>query len=227
MTYIQITTRCNMSCEHCGMRCGKKGDDMSKAVWKKAVEFAARYDSHISIGGGEPTMHKHFREFLLDAIGECEDSPMFIATNGSIKKHALLLAKLAKAGVIHAALSQDIWHDPISDEVVNAFTVGNGGSDDLREIRNVEKNVSAAGRAIDNDLSEDHRCICSGWFFIDPLGNLKACGCEDSPIICNIMETPWESIDTILEDLQDDDNSLGTECWKDCKKLTEKVDLVA
>lgn len=227
MTYIQITTRCNMSCEHCGMNCTKRGHDMSKAVWNRALEFSKRYDTSVAIGGGEPTLHKYFREFLLDVIALEYCESRFIATNGSIKKHALLLAKLAKAGIIAAALSQDPWHDEIDQEVIDAFTRDDSevwdrkNVDDYREIRNVEESVIAAGRAIENELYvHDNQCICEGWF-IDPHGNLKPCGCEDAPIICNIMETPWETLETIISDL-DDDGELGQECWKNCENL--KVD---
>lgn len=227
MTYIQITTRCNMSCAHCGMRCGKKGNDMSMKVWNRAVEFSERFDSSIAIGGGEPTLHKNFRHYLLDAISVEHEMPMFIATNGSVTKYALLLAKLAKTGVISAALSQDCWHDPIDDEVIDAFTRHdssyNRDENDLREIRCVENGVAAMGRAKDNDLSDDERCICNGWF-IDPVGNLKPCGCEDAPIICNIMEHSWNEIENIISEL-DGSGELGQECWKDCENL--KVDSLA
>ena len=34
MAYIQITERCNMLCDHCGMSCTSEGEDMSMKVFK-------------------------------------------------------------------------------------------------------------------------------------------------------------------------------------------------
>ena len=49
--YIQITTRCNMSCAHCGMNCTQEGEDMTMETLKKVLNLGLS-DSYI-IGGVE------------------------------------------------------------------------------------------------------------------------------------------------------------------------------
>ena len=78
--YIQITTRCNMECEHCCMSATAKGEDMSIGTFKNALE----YDEYITIGGGEPTLHPKFWEMMGLALGFGEY--VWLATNGSITK---------------------------------------------------------------------------------------------------------------------------------------------
>ena len=48
--YIQITTRCNMTCEHCCYACTNEGIDMSLVTFKAALELSEA--SYVSIGGG-------------------------------------------------------------------------------------------------------------------------------------------------------------------------------
>jgi len=61
--YLQITTRCNMHCDHCGFACTNQGEDMSLSTFEQALDIAAD-DSNIDIGGGEPTIHPHFWKML-------------------------------------------------------------------------------------------------------------------------------------------------------------------
>ena len=37
MAYLQITTRCNMRCQHCGFGCTHRGQDMTREVFKAAL----------------------------------------------------------------------------------------------------------------------------------------------------------------------------------------------
>jgi MoaA/NifB/PqqE/SkfB family radical SAM enzyme len=158
--YIQLTTRCNMTCEHCCFSCNAQGDDMSKEVFHAALELCSEYDSYVTLGGGEPTLHPNFREFLIEAIAELEHT-LLVVTNGSVKRHALLLAKLARREVIQAELSRDDWHDDIDWEVVEATVL------------EIEPNG--------ND------CACSD-ICIKPNGDAHVCGCPDAPCIGNVFD---------------------------------------
>ena len=96
------------------------------------------------------------------------------------------LAGLAKKGIIHAALSRDKYHDEIDYEVVKAFTNektlwDNNRYNDFREIRDVTGNVIKAGRSKEGR----NGCICPD-IFIKPNGEIRGCGCKDSPIFGNI-----------------------------------------
>lgn len=182
--YIQITTRCNMSCEHCCYSCTADGEDMSIETFKKALD-----DEHVSIGGGEPTVHPQFWEFLGVAIGSCEY--VWLATNGKKTDTALVLAKLAKKGVIGCDLSQDEYHDYIEPKVIQAFTKtkrdGVSGfyntlDNDSRNIRDVTGREINAGRC---DFGTDKGCVCSD-IICKPDGSVYACGCNDAPCFGNV-----------------------------------------
>ena len=190
--YLQITNRCNMSCAHCGMNCTAKGEDMTPRMYKKAIEYIASISESITIGGGEPTLHKHFWEIMGLSLGSVEN--VWLATNGSITDTALKLANMARRGVIGCALSQDYYHDPIDERVVQAFqkdrkSLGNGISvyanndRDLREIRDVSDNIVNAGRC---NFGEDG-CVCSE-IIITPDGTIMGCGCDDAPSFGNVFK---------------------------------------
>ena len=183
--YIQIVDYCNMSCKHCGMSCKHKGSTMSLETFRNALKEG---DESITIGGGEPTLHPHFWQFLMEAVARSES--VWLATNGSQTEIAIALAGLAKKGVVGVALSQDIYHDEIDYKVVEAFTKDkkpyniDRDNNDLREIRNVEGKLIKAGRCKEG-LEE---CICSD-LFIEPSGKIRGCGCVKSPVFGNVNTT--------------------------------------
>ena len=202
MAYIQITTRCNMTCSHCGFNCTHKGEDMSLEVFKKALEF----DEYHTIGGGEPTIHPQFWEFLIEAIAYPHSEGVWLATNGAETETAIKLAQLAKKGIIGCDLSLDEYHDAIDTAVIDAFSlVGNTyqKENDRRAIRNVSGKLIKSGRA---DEGEE-RCFCDDWI-IKPNGDVKACACEDAPTIGNIMDDEF---------IDPDDRYPAGQCWKDAE----------
>ncbi len=196
--YIQITTRCNMTCAHCLFACTAKGHDMTPETFKAALALAKEHDSAITIGGGEPTLHPLFKDFLLQAVwelGSVSESNGFpavaIITNGSQTETAIRLAQLAKAGVIHAAVSRDQYHDEIDEKVVRAFTKEKKLLDgwlparrddgDYREVRGEIYNVIPQGRAKSWGNREMHGQCCGG-IFCTPKGTLYPCECHRNPL---------------------------------------------
>lgn len=140
---------------------------MSRATFEKVMSLCS--DDYITLGGGEPTLHKRFLEFLVEAIANCES--VHVITNGSIEKSAIILSKLSKSEVISAELSFDKFHNLnlVSPRVQDAFA---------DSLRNTSKNLIAVGRAKENDLSsDDTRCCCDD-IFCTPLGVLYSCGCK-------------------------------------------------
>ena len=189
--YIQITTRCNMACEHCGMNCTANGEDMSRETFKKALEFC---DEIISIGGGEPTIHPLFWDFLGMSLATKDD--IWMATNGSIKDTALTLAKLTEKEIIICELSLDPYHDKISREVEEAFFK-------IQKIRDTSGSLIKEGRCEEGEEG----CICEE-FVIVPNGNIKQCGCLDAPIIGSVYNDDFMFFDSgcykELENIEDD-----------------------
>lgn len=211
MCYIQITSVCNMSCSHCCMSCGKnyKGQHMSESTYLKALEFTSETSSYIVIGGGEPTLHPHFKDFLLAAIKHEQQHETgvnpFVVTNGSKFEISMWLANncgehnyetheeflhenwgisYSENGYFDAVLSQDIYHDPVDQQVVDAFKRSDGEG-----IRNVSNNIFLAGHAINGD---ENCCACS-IHQIKPDGKIFLCGCDNSPQIGTVDEGIFES----------------------------------
>ena len=168
--YIQITTRCNMSCAHCGMNCTQEGEDMTMETLKKVLNLGLS-DSY-TIGGGEPTIHPEFWQMLGLIIGHASEYA-WMATNGSMTDIAIALSGLSKGSSrFGVALSQDGYHDPIDWRVVQAF------ERDGNEIRDVTDSEINSGRC-DWGIEE---CICNE-IFVKPNGDIHMCGCLDSPKI--------------------------------------------
>jgi MoaA/NifB/PqqE/SkfB family radical SAM enzyme len=223
--YAQISTRCNHHCEHCMFGCTTTGEDMTLDTFRNALKLFA--EDFITLGGGEPTLHPQFRNFLIDAIAASSDQgcgPMVgVVTNGSINKEALLIAKLAQKGVIWGTLSQDEWHDPIDNKIVEAFTKPHKNDyrethNDCREIRTVNRIISQ-GRAksmLEDEEYETTEC-CGGWH-VNPNGDVKGCSCEDAPVLFNVNQ--HDALDRLCE-LTMKWDGLGSECWHDCEKMEE------
>ena len=209
--YIQLTTKCNMSCPHCLYSCeqGKPGEFMSKDTFNTALDLAAKMGDYATLGGGEPTLHPKFWDFMGKAIGSaCEG--VWLATNGSTTQTALALAKMAKSGVIGCALSQDEFHDPISPEVIKAFTRSPKGysettsGSDCREIRNVSGNVVDKGAAHENGLGDvANKCGCPD-VHVKPDGRIFMCGCADSLYLGTIKDIDPEILVRARESLDNE-----------------------
>lgn len=176
--HIMLTTRCNMHCAHCCFSCEAKGHDMSRETFIKALELAEGFDSYIFFGGGEPTLHPRFWEFLGLALGSgIELGLLGMVTNGKCTKDALRLAQIARKGIMSVELSRDEYHEEIDPEVVKAFSVDrwNRDSNDLRGIRTVMR-IMKMGRAEENGLyTEDEGCPCDD-LFIATDGRIFVCG---------------------------------------------------
>jgi MoaA/NifB/PqqE/SkfB family radical SAM enzyme len=211
--YLQITTRCNMSCQHCGFACTARGHDIKLSVARKAIDLYADYDCCMVIGGGEPTLHPRFWDILMYGL---QYTDIWLATNGKIKSKALTLARLAQRGILGCALSRDSYHEEISPDVVQAFTkVKNNYSShssaddrDQREIRGVNTLVKQ-GRC----TSGESICMCPD-MLITPDGYVKACGCLGSPVLGRVG-------DEILYS----DGYESYECWYDQDKSEQKATL--
>ena len=200
MYYIQITNRCLFHCAHCCFSCGPVGNDMTWSTFRRAIEMAKEYDSHVTIGGGEPTLHAQFWRFMGYAIGQLADSDggIFIVTNGNQTHDALALARMAKKGIIGAAVSKTRYHQEISQDVVMAFTkpdrrsegsyYNDGRSQDLREIRGDDRVryfvPFKVGRAKDLESAQEG-CACDAWF-VEPSGLIRFCGCPGSPVVGDV-----------------------------------------
>lgn len=135
--YAQLTTRCNMRCGHCMFSCTSAGDDMSDDVWDAALRIAWEAHGYITLGGGEPTLHPRFREYLDQALEVTnslgERLYVQVITNGTDEGVCMELLDIYKKMLpdrrpcgntrFAVAISVDEWHDRSmqSDEVLTAY----------------------------------------------------------------------------------------------------------
>ena len=72
--FLEVTSRCNARCEHCGSRCdgNTQGEEVSAEEWKKALkDIAEHYDPqtvYLNVTGGEPLMRTDLFDILNYAV---------------------------------------------------------------------------------------------------------------------------------------------------------------
>ena len=68
--FLEVTSRCNARCEHCGSSCGEKipKDEIEAEYLKKALkEIAEHYDANkilLNVTGGEPFIRKDLFDIM-------------------------------------------------------------------------------------------------------------------------------------------------------------------
>ena len=152
---------------------------MSLHTWENIKKKLIGGEEFVTIGGGEPTLHKQFKTFLIDCMAECDN--VFIVTNGTNKKLSMFLAKLTKKHVIACELSVDHYHDMdmVDYEVIETFT-------EMDAIRTVTQ-IASVGRALDNEEYTDSGCACAG-LIIKPSGDVFQCNCPDATCFGNVND---------------------------------------
>lgn len=161
------------------------------STFRKAAKIALENGEHISLGGGEPTLHPRFWEIVGLALGHSDEMPPWMATNGSVTETAIALAHMAQRGVMGVALSLDSFHDPIDPRVLDAFDAAwfvpgmdlrqwhmRHRENDLRDIYCNDGKLIEVGRAAENGIADiTDRCLCDE-VFVTPDGTIYACGCQ-------------------------------------------------
>lgn len=159
---------------------------MSRETFISSCILAGEMKMFIDIGGGEPTVHPLFWDFIGIALRYSPTPSKYpyipvIATNGKIKEDALALAKLAKRGVLCADLSLDRFHEPIDYEVVEAFEASERTRTDYRCIRDItfggKIDPAPFGRAKSWANPKDTRCPGND-LSVATDGTIYACGCR-------------------------------------------------
>ena len=150
--YLQITTKCNMTCDHCCYSCDMQGDHMEWDTFVDSIVFCRDYTENISIGGGEPTLHPKFFDFLRVCLEDFDY--VWMATNGSQTETMWRLANIIdgedypdcdcdedtldeygclchekidydsiyQEDKLSVALSHDCFHDEINQKIVNFWS---------------------------------------------------------------------------------------------------------
>ena len=200
--YIWITNKCQQRCAHC---CNVKllgNTHMPEDIWKEAIKYSGHYGEMVALGGGEPLLHPDIERIVFHALGnKCIESTWF-ATNGLETEKAILFANFSRAyedtGKFYCELSLDPYHIRPEEEVIKAFG---------KKIRNVY------GREVNNGnytAGSDMCCCPDKQIMIN--GDIRLCGCDESPIIGDIFNGIKPKFEKLLANLSCD------ACYKDIKK---------
>ena len=124
---------------------------MSAGVFEASLKWMP--EATFNIGGGEPTCHPMFWEFLAMAIRVRGKGKVWMATNGKSAYDAMVLAHMVKKGEIKACLSQDQWHETIRQEVVDLW---------LQTSLNGKKAIRTVKNPINSGKCDWGRKTCNG-----------------------------------------------------------------
>ena len=223
--YLQITEKCNMTCQHCCFSCNRKGKHADFNLILQAMDFISQYDDEfISIGGGEPTLHPRFFDIIKHALYRF--NYVWMATNGSKSKTMFRLADIIHGedydnqdefidgsdGKLTVALSTDYFHDPINQQVREMwgrYSLSRVSGFELRDVTQSSVGVIGVGRAKKHVTEERPDCTCNE-FIVKVDGTIKACGCPEAPIIGDVFSTDFYS-DYI--DVLELPSFYNTRCW--------------
>lgn len=213
--YIQITDKCNMTCEHCAFSCDMSGEHMDFELAKRAIDLAECYGELISLGGGEPTLHPRFFDILEYALSTNCD--IWLATNGSQTETMFRLDNIMQhcdwesfecaceweedddehdCTCEHPyitcrrddQLSVELSIDPFHSPI-NERVLNIWRKTKEYRLRDVSKSfngIVGMGRAEENGYSGDH-CICED-YIIKTSGKVYLCGCKESPLVGSVDE---------------------------------------
>lgn len=92
--------------------------------WSDALDgmrLAAKHDSILTIGGGEPTMHPRFFDILKRALDDRGFEYVWLATNGTNKKSMMRLANIIE-GCDYESFDQEDYCTCSADDLKNGYT---------------------------------------------------------------------------------------------------------
>lgn len=177
--YLQITTRCNMLCAHCCFACTREGSDMTRDTFVKGLVLAQSSGDDITIGGGEPTLHPLFWDFVGLALHHCGYGGLFVATNGTDEKSTESLARLCEREVLGARISRDRYHlenDGAKCALSDASLKSLSKHSSIHIADYLDwKRVIPIGRGMLYGQAE--YCVCDT-VFVEPSGQMWECGCR-------------------------------------------------
>jgi hypothetical protein len=173
-------------------------------IFQKALSVAIDRGDYVTIGGGEPTMHPRFFEYLNmvreeQRRGNFEITP-FLVTNGKAYGKADRLLRILEheqemeEQTISVNLSRDQWHDAIDERIVRRYHQLKVTTKNLIDFRSVTK-IAPVGRVRTSVFDEQRTitpCACED-ALVDPQGQVWSCGCKT-----HLLGYIWDS--GILDD---------------------------
>jgi len=179
------------------------GEDMTIETFRKACVLAEEYGDMPFLGGGEPTLHPKFAEFLGWCIVNIDDAYgdgliSGVVTNGTNEKLTLRILALEKKGIITARVSVDVYHDY---SMMTHKTYEAVRSSLPRPVHFGEDipRIMRLGRA--HNWGTELTCDCRD--VIEPNGNFYFCACRKTclgNVNTGIDLAKWHAMKELYED---------------------------
>jgi len=106
---LEITRACNLRCQHCGTAADGRNRSAPLSVdeWKKVIDDLRRLCArHITFSGGEPFLHKHWRELLQYMCAPRDGTIVSIISNGTVVNEDDVIF-MKRQGLSHLVVSID------------------------------------------------------------------------------------------------------------------------
>ena len=206
-----------MSCPHCCVSATRRGEDMSFDTFVAAILLAREQGvESIALGGGEPTLWKHFQEgweYLFGRAGwdyyegdttrpRFPELDITVITNGTRKRNAFRMIKtleqLEYGGVddkLGLIMSDpfDGYHEPdkVHPDVLAWFQQRErevkSRHDTYRRSTEVFRSVRRIlAQGRGADLPGSDEGCACEGVTIVPNGDIRQCGCKDSPVLGHV-----------------------------------------
>jgi MoaA/NifB/PqqE/SkfB family radical SAM enzyme len=179
---------------------------MDRWTFNNSLYFALEMgEEAIALGGGEPTLHPLFFDFVSQILRE--DCYLWLATNGTITESMLRLAAIMDDNdwehlmdygdeeemdhisnpdkKLSVALSNDWAHKSQAKQPTERVMSLWEKRFELRDVFKSRGGASAQGRAKKTGAGWGSHCVCN-WLMVKPNGDIKPCGCTRSPVIGNV-----------------------------------------
>jgi sulfatase maturation enzyme AslB (radical SAM superfamily) len=172
--YFFLTNHCKMRCRHCCFNAGpQRKDYMSRKIFNAGLRFAEERGEGVFLGGGEPTDHPDFYNFLTKILAsdEIELESSGCITNGTNLKAARLLSRLKDADVFFSRVSRDQFHNHrlVDPRVYKWF------KQESIQLSSFVKQGRA--RNLKDKAFFNLTCTCEN-LFLDWNGDIYSCGCR-------------------------------------------------
>ncbi len=162
---------------------------MSTETFRRTLAFlrSIALEKHlrlnITMGGGEPTIHPNFLEFLMMLEARQKRlkqiSKIEVITNGKYRPAVMELLRRAAGNThIRAGISRDPWHEPIDPEMIELWKKESLKHENIHFRTDGIIRLNNRGRAETMENIERIEACSSNELFITPEGHLFACSCK-------------------------------------------------
>ena len=156
---IEMTRRCNMTCDHC-LRGDAQAMDLDMKYVRRLFDKVS-YINHLTLTGGEPSLVPHIIEAIIEEARKRDVSigSFYMATNGKEVSGEFLVALLNlwnycddNEEMTRVDISNDIYHDYDEQAYKKLSALRFVGKKNQKDYDSYEDGLIRAGRVLEIEL---------------------------------------------------------------------------